>query len=133
MLEHGFDASGPSRQTNREMTTPLTLPYPPLVLIQSDKPLTWDDLLRHIGQRLDGGVSFCLQAEEGDNNRGGYFFHVKRTAQGYMFRTFDRQEVLTLREKDEVVAFINHVSGRKYDEQMWMQTQLVNFRTDQDT
>lgn len=132
MLEHAFDASGHLGQTNREMPTPLTLPYPPLVLIQSDEPLTWDELLPRIGQHLDAGVSICLQAETGHDNRGGYFFHVKRTTQGYMFRTFDRQKVLALRKEEEVVAFINHVSGRKYDQQMWMQSQLVNLRTDHD-
>lgn len=115
------------------MPTPLTLPYSPLILVQSDEPLTWDDLLLHIGARLERGVSICLQAETGHDNRGGYFFHFKRTPQGCEFRTFDRQSVLTLHEGEEVAAFVNHVSGRKYDHHMWIKSQLVNFRTDQET
>ena len=113
------------------MPTPLTLPYPPLVLIQSDTPLTWDDLLPSIRSRIGTGVSICLQAETGDANRGGYFFHFKKTPQGYVFRNFDRETVLTLGREEEVVAFINHCSGRRYDKQMWLQAQCVNFRSDE--
>ncbi|GIW90591.1 MAG: hypothetical protein KatS3mg109_1023 [Pirellulaceae bacterium] len=115
------------------MPTPLTLPYPPLILIQSDKPLTWHDLLPRICCRLGNGVSICLQTNAGHDNRGGYFFHFKKTSDGFVFRTFDRPNVLTLSSEQEVVAFINHCSGRRYDQQMWEQAQLVNFRTDEDS
>ena len=38
---------------------------------------------------------------------------------------FDREFVLTLGSEDDCVKFINHVAGRKYDEEMWKLAQDV--------
>jgi len=113
--------------------TPLSLPFPPLVLVQSDSALTWAELLPKIDGRLKEGVSICIQSESGHANRGGYFFHITQTSNGFVFRTFDRQSVLALQTEAEVVAFINHCSGRRYDQTMWEHAQLVNLRSDEDT
>lgn len=112
------------------MTTPVQLPYPPLVFIQSNSPLSWEMLKKRVRRRLSRGVSVCLQTKEGHDERGGYFFHFRRTPAGFVFSTFDRQDVLTLATEEECVAFINHVSGRQYSEDMWERSQDVNLRTD---
>ncbi len=114
------------------VTTPVKLPYPPLAYIQSDSPITWEVLKKVVGRRLTRGISLCVQAEKGHDSRGGYFFHFRRTAAGFIFSTFDRDDVLTLRTEEECVAFINHVCGRCYDETMWAHAQEVNLRTDPD-
>jgi hypothetical protein len=121
-----------SSKDKDRMPTPLTIPYPPLILIESDEPLTWQVLITSIGGRIDDGVSICLQASTGNRNRGGFFFHLKRTQQGVTFRTFNRDAVLTLVTEDEVIDFVNHVSGRLYNRHMWEQAQLVNLRSDGD-
>ena len=112
------------------MATPLRLPYPPLVLITSDGPICWPDIERLAENRLDLGVSFCLQTRHGHERRGGYFFHIRRTNERFVFRTFDREAVCSFPSGDECAAFVNHVSGRKYDERMWGVAQRVNLRTD---
>lgn len=114
------------------MATPLTLPYPPLVIVESDQAVTWRTLEPLIERRLSRGVSLCLVAASGEENHGGYFFHIIRTSDGFVFRTFDRDTVLVLATEKECVEFINHVSGRRYSQPMWEQSQLVNFRKDED-
>lgn len=114
-----------------DMPTPLDLPYPPLICIQSDEPVTWERLFELVGERLREGVSICIQSERGVEKRGGFFFHVKHTDEGYSFCTFDRTEVVLLSNETECMTFINHVSGRMYDEEMWrLCNSQVNFRSD---
>jgi len=112
------------------MPSPLTLPYPPLVIIQSSSPITWPALHKVIEHRLANGVSICLVQDRGHEYRGGYFFHLRRTDRGLLLSTFDRPEVLEIATGEECASFINHVSGRKYDEKMWRLSQQVNLRTD---
>lgn len=115
------------------MPTPLSLPYPPLVVIDAHGPLSWDSLSEQLAIRLEAGVSFCLREAQGHEKRGGYFFHIKSSDQGFTFRTFDRQIVCSFPTGAECAAFINHVAGRLYDEEMWQIAQKVNLRTDADT
>ncbi len=112
------------------MPTDLNLPYPPLKVIAVDGALTWTVLEAAVGRRLRRGVSICLQAADGHQDRGGYFFHVKATAKGFVFRTFDRESVLTVAGPEECLALINHASGRAYSEKMWELSQLINLRSD---
>ncbi len=112
------------------MTTPLKLPFPPLVLIESDEPLTWDALLARVRSRIDKGVSICLLTKSGDPNRGGYFFHLRRNGGSVFFSTFDRPDVCQLDAGQDVCLLINHAAGRCYDERMWRLSQRINLRSD---
>ncbi len=113
------------------MPTPLKLPFPPLLQIDQDEPLEPRDLTRHLGSRLDAGVSFCVRSAAGPERRGGYFFHVRRDSSGQCWlATFDGEEVVSLDELSSLAALINHVSGRKYSEQMWEIAQRINLRKD---
>ena len=112
------------------MVKQLMLPFPPLKVLDRDGLITWDWLEPLIQPRLDKGVSLCITAHVGATKRGGYFFHVKRTAAGFEFDSFDRPRVLTLATGAECAAFMNHVSGRLYDAGMWGLCQLVNLKAD---
>jgi hypothetical protein len=112
------------------MITTLNLPYPPLIIIESDKELSWDNLCKHIKDKINKGVSICLISEKGEEDRGGYFFHFKKTKEGIVFTSFDRTTEFTLRDENAAIKLINHASGRKYDEEMWALSQKINLRTD---
>lgn len=111
------------------MPTKLTLPFPPLVSLELAGDLVWDVLRQHAGPRLADGVSLCILRPGEPPDRGGYFFHVRVVGPDVKFSTFDRADVLTLSE-GAAVRFMNHVAGRRYDEEMWRLAQKVNLRTD---
>ena len=112
------------------MAKPLLLPFPPLKILSRGGLITWPWLKPVIGERLDEGISLCVTSGSGETNRGGYFFHLRKTTIGFEFATFDRERVLTLGTGAECVALMNHVSGRRYNENMWRLCQAVNLRTD---
>jgi len=112
------------------MPTALRLPYPPLVLVESDSPVEWEFLKNQIGNRLSSGVSICLLATSGDPNRGGYFFHFKKVKEMIVLSTFDKHEALSFNNTNDFTEFVNHASGRKYSSKMWKLSQFVNLRTD---
>ena len=106
------------------------LPFPPLVRIESDSPLTWPGLQDAVGKRLPTGVSICVIAEVGTKDRGGYYFHIRETTSGFSFLTFKNRRALDVETPEECVAFINHVSGRQYSPRMWELAQRANLRAD---
>ena len=112
------------------MPRSLLLPFPPLRILAQEGLITWAWLKPVIRGRLDEGISLCVTADAGDTNRGGYFFHLRKTAAGFEFAAFDRPGVLILGTGEECAAFMNHVSGRRYDEDMWRLCQSVNLRRD---
>ena len=114
------------------MPTPITLPFAPLMILDFDALVTWGGLEPWIRDRLEAGVSLCITLSGGEPNQGGYFFHFRKTVEGFEFSTFDRQGVLTFGTDLDCVALMNHVSGRQYNEDMWRQCQFVNLRTDEE-
>ena len=115
------------------MPIPLDLPYPPLVLVESDNPIEWDFLIRQINDRLSSGVSICLITTSGNPDRGGYFFHFKKFNETIVLSTFDRHEALSFDNTNDFTEFINHASGREYSSKMWKLSQFINLRTDGDS
>lgn len=112
------------------MPTPLAVPFPPLLVLPRQGLVSWVWLEPLIRNRIGEGVSLCITSGSGDPNRGGYFFHLRQTTVGFEFATFDRMGVLTLGSGEECAGFINHVSGRVYQEDMWLRCQMVNLRPD---
>ena len=112
------------------MARSLQLRFEPLKILARGGLITWPWLKPVIRGRLDEGISLCVTAGAGETNRGGYFFHIRQTANGFEFSTFDRPGVLTLGTGEECAAFMNHVSGRRYNEDMWRRCQSVNLKPD---
>ena len=116
------------------MPTPIFLPFPPLRVLECDGPISWERLEQEIGDGLDEGVSLCLVTEQGEPDRGGYFFHLQRNNDGLAFFIFKQQEgedpksVLTFETGEECATLMNHVSGRQYDGEMWSKCQEANIK-----
>ena len=94
-----------------------------------DRPLILDDITPFLN---DGtGVSFCIRSADGHAKRGGYFFHIKKNGNMYNISDFVNNDVCDFNASN-LILFINHVSGRRFDSKMFSFCQLVvNFRQDQ--
>lgn len=109
-------------------------PFPPVVLFDESRNFTVEDLRQITGRRPDG-VSICIRYPEGPKKRGGYFFHFAPKAGGtgeFEVYDFERRPVKTFGEA-ALVAFINHCTGRRFDEESFIlcQTEL-NFLKDEE-
>lgn len=112
------------------MTKPVTVPYPPVIVLSIEGKVLWSALLPLIKDRLENGVSVCITASTGVPNHGGYFFHIRNDPGGIAFSTFDRESVCMLKDGGECEIFINHVMGIEYSERMWKLSQQINLKTD---
>ena len=101
----------------------------PVITIESDHPLTLTQITA--GLQSNPSVSLCVRTTGGHGNRGGYFFHIKKSGVDYRIFDFEKKEVATL-DSQKLVRFVNHVSGRKFDPEMLVFCQsAVNLRQDQ--
>lgn len=101
----------------------------PVVTIDTDSPLT-DTQVANKLQSVEG-VTFCIRSENGHPERGGHFFCVsKRDEQEYVLETIEGVLIDTFL-LSELVVFMNHVTGLKFDKRMLTYCQnSVNFRDD---
>ena len=113
------------------MPTEIPLPFPPLLVLPLEGEVTWDWLEPQIQNRLVVGVSLCIVGAQEVEKPGGYFFHLREDGDGFAFSTFDRVDVLRFDSGEECATFMNHVSGRKYNEDMWSRCQRANLKTDE--
>lgn len=98
-------------------------------LIDTDSPIDQELLTSALGH--SAGVSLCIRSVEGHPDRGGYFFHVEQSEQEFIVRDFERHEVKSF-DLATLVRFINHVSGREFDHDMFLLCQAeINFKEDQ--
>ena len=108
-------------------------PFRPVVPFDTDGLFTMDDLEQVLVENPEG-ISLCLRYADGNEARGGYFFHFKASSTNKNVLTlldFEDQKIANL-EKPQLVALINHCSGRQYDEESFKFCQTtVNFRTDE--
>ena len=77
-------------------------------------------------------VSLCVRSQTGHPDRGGYFFHFEINPADNTVILYDithtKIDTLSL---ENAVRFLNHASGRKYDEEMLRYCQsYVNFKQD---
>lgn len=110
------------------------VPFPPLVLFDDDRLFTTDDLRRIVELRREG-VSVCVRYPKGPEKRGGYFFHFRSLPDGgnsLMLFDFEKRELETF-STEQLVRFINHCTGRKFDEESFILCQTVlNFLKDEE-
>lgn len=107
-----------------------------IILIDSDSLITIEDVENTLANRKS--VTLCIRTKTGDPNRGGYFVSGIIDNKTFSLRNFDGKELTSSSEReiallsfDELVRFINHVSGRQYDEEMYeLCSNHLNFRSD---
>lgn len=104
-------------------------PHFPIVTIETDTLITAAQL--NATFRDQEGVTLCVRSSIGHPRRGGYFFCVlKESETRYRLETVEGIYVESF-ELDTLIRFINHVSGRQFDESMLIFCQnSVNFRED---
>ena len=77
-------------------------------------------------------VSICVRSQSGHTDRGGYYFHFEFNPDENTVNLYDitHTQIDTL-PLETAVRFLNHASGRKYDEEMLRYCQsYVNFKQD---
>ena len=94
--------------------------------------MTWQWLEPQIRDRILDGLSLCITDAQGVDGRGGYFFHMAQRGGEFVFSDFESREALVLPDGQSCVRFMNHVSGRQYDEDMWELGQELNLKSDDD-
>ena len=80
--------------------------------------------------RFREGVSVCLVSQMGHDLRGGYFFHIRRLGDGFEFLDFEGRRYVLFPDALECMTFINHVTGRVYDDEVWVRCRQLNLRLD---
>jgi hypothetical protein len=111
------------------------IPFPPLVTINTNEPLTVDKVIIILKSHLDG-VSICIRSAEGHPDRGGYFFHIRAKDKTITPLTqceiynFEKISVSKLK-LSELTDFINHCSGLQFSKTAFHLCQsVINFRLD---
>lgn len=111
------------------------LPFPPLKVIDQNAPVDATQLRAFLDTKTDtDGVSILIRSETGHPERGGYFFHFRRsTATPIEYELFDFQKTrVAAMTEDELILLINHCSGRQYSEASYLVCQNeINLRSDQ--
>jgi len=98
--------------------------------LDSDRPIVLEDITPFLNN--EAGVSFCIRSVNGHEKRGGYFFHIKKNLNLYCISDFEKSKVWDFDAAADLVRFINHVSGRRFDLDMFKFCQdVVNLRQDQ--
>jgi hypothetical protein len=107
-------------------------PFPPVLLFDDARDFAVADLKR-IAQERPNGVSLCIRYSTGLNERGGYFFHfapVGNKPGAFMLYDFEKTAVHEF-SADALVAFVNHCTGRRFDEPSFTLCQTeINFWKD---
>lgn len=106
-----------------------SLPYP-LHTIDTDLPITKKQLENIFKQYPS--VSLCIRSSTGHVNRGGYYFHLSFDRKDNTIELYDIKKIqIDTLSLANAVAFINHASGREYNESMLRYCQsFVNFKQD---
>jgi hypothetical protein len=106
-------------------------PFPPVVTFDM-KELFSITQLKKLAVERSKGVTICLRYPEGPKDRGGYFFHfVPTKADTFSVYDFEKRHVTDL-SAEQLVAFINHCTGQKFDEPSFILAQTeLNFLKDE--
>lgn len=107
-------------------------PFPPVEVIDKNDLFTRADLDSILSKRPNG-ATICLRYEDGPHERGGYFFHFSPSKDVGKFTIYDfEKRPVKDFSPEALVAFINHCSGRQFDNPSFIlcQTEL-NFLKDE--
>lgn len=105
------------------------LPFKNFFNIEEDGPITQERLIEEIEEKIDEGVSFVIKPEGVQDFHGGYLFNFKRI-DDFTFEIYSisKRHVASIEGWDNLVSFVNHTTGRKYNEQTWNLSQGMNFK-----
>lgn len=107
------------------------LPFPPLVKLNADKPIT-EAQLGELLKKGPKGLTVCVRSGSGHKDRGGYFFHLLplKGLSECIILDFEKRKVITL-DLRRTTALINHCSGLSFSEtEFQLCQQVINLKTD---
>lgn len=104
----------------------------PFSLLDKDGQIVEADVVRTMGPAVS--ISLCVRAAAGPEKRGGYFFHIEKKARNPPYHLYDFSgNYLASFELPALTRFINHCSGRGFDEESFNLCHTsVNLRQDSD-
>ena len=105
-------------------------PQYPLVTIDTDLPICEEQVLNILESRT--GATLCVRSSQGHPKRGGYFFCISKGESEHLIKLETIEGVfIDTFSIPSLIKFINHASGRLFDEEMLSYCQqTVNFRAD---
>lgn len=104
-------------------------PYP-ISLCDGDLPLTQQEVSRILTNHPQG-TSLLVRSSAGPVNRGGYYFHICLRNDGRVTLKDFSGTIISQMSIAEVTRFINHATGRQFDEAMFqLSVSHINFRQD---
>lgn len=105
-------------------------PQYPLITIDTDLPICEEQVLSILEYRT--GATLCVRSSQGHPKRGGYFFCISKNETKHMINLETIEGIfIDTFSISELIKFINHASGRVFDEGMLSYCQqTVNFRVD---
>lgn len=110
------------------MAKKYNLPFSNYTLIESDGPLTQEDLIKELEDKIDEGLSFVIRPTHVHDSHGGYLFNIKKVDDStFEVYSISKRKVLNIEGWGDLVSFVNHTSGREYSEKMWNLSQEMNF------
>jgi len=106
-------------------------PFPPVATYDMKELFSLAELKKLAAARPKG-VTICLRYPEGPKDRGGYFFHFAPLKDDkFAVYDFEKRHVTDLGAQ-QLVAFINHCTGQKFDEASFVLAQTeLNFLKDE--
>ena len=110
------------------------LPFPPLLILDQDAPIREEQIRKLFESgRENNGISILVRNESGHQDRGGYYFHIKKNSnkvKEYFLYDFEKSKVSSLHESD-LILLINHCSGREFSPKSYSVCQNeINLRND---
>lgn len=104
------------------------LPFENYLSIEINDPISQELLISELEEIIDEGVSFIIRPEGATEFHGGYLFNVKRVDDSlFEIYAISKRKVTNIEGWANLVSFVNHTSGREYDDNMWNISQQMNF------
>lgn len=100
----------------------------PLALIDSSDLIEEVEIFRLMPE--GSAISLLIRESEGPESRGGYYFHLSNNGNTIKLHDFEGVYITSI-TRDDVAAFVNHVSGRQFHAESFAMCQdLINFKGD---
>ena len=104
-------------------------PQFPVVTLDTDSPIDENIINNYLSRNKD--VTICVRSETGHENRGGYFFTLRKSDDNLIILESIEGEYIDTLSLEKTVNFINHSTGLKFDKKMLEYCQnKINFRND---
>lgn len=100
-------------------------PFGEPIQIDSDGPISLDKLEECCRTR-PRGFTMRIRTEQGNNERGGYLFHIKEVDEKFVILDYRKRIVWKFESTKDLLKFLNHAAGRRFDQDMLHVSEEIN-------